>query len=100
MENILKLVKPNGGVSICGMALSPKLNTTVFPFILRGLALFGIDSAEAEITWRAYLWEKLSNEWKPTNLESIGQVVGLENVGIEIEKMLNGNQVGRVVVEI
>lgn len=100
LENILKLVKPNGGVSICGMALSPKLNTTVFPFILRGLALFGIDSAEAEITWRAYLWEKLSNEWKPTNLESIGQVVGLELVGTEIEKMLDGNQLGRVVVEI
>jgi acrylyl-CoA reductase (NADPH) len=100
LENILKLVKPNGGVSICGMALSPKLNTTVFPFILRGLALFGIDSAEAEITWRAYLWKKLSNEWKPTNLESIGQVIGLELVGTEIEKMLNGNQVGRVVVEI
>jgi acrylyl-CoA reductase (NADPH) len=100
LENILKLVKPNGGVSICGMALSPNLHTTVFPFILRGLALFGIDSAEAEITWRAYLWEKLSNEWKPTNLESICQVVRLEDIGAEIEKMLKGNQVGRVVVEI
>lgn len=100
LENILKLIKPNGGVSICGMALSPNLHITVFPFILRGLALFGIDSAEAEITWREYLWEKLSNEWKPANLESICHVVSLENVGIEIEKMLKGNQVGRVVVEI
>lgn len=100
LENILKLVKSNGGVSICGMALSPNLHITVFPFILRGLALFGIDSAEAEITWREYLWEKLSNEWKPTNLESICQTVKLEEVGTGIEKMLQGKQVGRVVVEI
>ncbi|MCP9756344.1 acryloyl-CoA reductase [Lacihabitans sp. CCS-44] len=100
LENILKLVKSNGGVSICGMALSPNLHTTVFPFILRGLALFGIDSAEAEITWREYLWEKLSNEWKPENLESICHVIRLEDVGVEIEKMLKGNQIGRVVVEI
>ncbi len=99
LENMLKLIKPNGGVSICGMALSPNLNITVFPFILRGLALFGIDSAEAEITWREYLWEKLSNEWKPANLESICHVVSLEDVGAEIEKMINGNQIGRVVVE-
>ena len=68
LENILKQIKPNGIVSICGMALSPNINTTVFPFILRGIAMIGIDSAEADINWRKNLWEKLANEWKPEKL--------------------------------
>ncbi|MCP9764789.1 YhdH/YhfP family quinone oxidoreductase [Lacihabitans soyangensis] len=100
LENILKLIKPNGAVSICGMALSPALNTTVFPFILRGLSLFGIDSAEADYKWRKDLWQKLSNEWKPNNLEAIQKTVELSELGKEIEKMLRGNQMGRIVVKI
>lgn len=100
LENILKLIKPNGAVSICGMALSPSLNTTVFPFILRGLALFGIDSAEAEMSWRKSLWQKLSTEWKPDNLDKIHKVVALKDLRVEIENMLEGNSIGRVVVEI
>jgi acrylyl-CoA reductase (NADPH) len=100
LENILKLIKPNGAVSICGMALSPALNTTVFPFILRGLSLFGIDSAEADYQWRKDLWQKLSNEWKPNNLEVIQKTVEMSELGKEIEKMLRGNQMGRIVVKI
>ncbi|MCP9767508.1 acryloyl-CoA reductase [Lacihabitans sp. LS3-19] len=100
LENILKQIKPNGIVSICGMALSANINTTVFPFILRGIAMIGIDSAEADYIWRKNLWEKLGKEWKPENLETIAKTVKLENINIEIEKMLKGNQTGRVVVEI
>jgi putative YhdH/YhfP family quinone oxidoreductase len=100
LENILKLIKPNGAVSICGMALSPSLNTTVFPFILRGLSLFGIDSAEADLNWRKYLWQKLSTEWKPNHLEAIQKTVEMKNLSDEIEKMRRGNQMGRIVVKI
>jgi acrylyl-CoA reductase (NADPH) len=100
LENILKLVKPNGAVSICGMALSPNLNTTVFPFILRGLSLFGIDSAEASIEWRNKLWLKLANEWKPENLDEICREIRLPEVAQEVQKMLLGNQTGRVIVKI
>ena len=100
LENILKLIKPNGAVSICGMALSPALNTTVFPFILRGLSLFGIDSAEADLNWRKTLWQKLSDDWKPENLDAIYKTIQLNKIGEEVEKMLRGNQIGRVVVEI
>lgn len=100
LENILKLIKPNGGVSICGMALSPTLNTTVFPFILRGLALFGIDSAEASLKWRNQLWNKLAGDWKPEKLESICKEISLNEVEHEVEKMLAGNQTGRIIVKL
>ncbi len=100
LENILKLIKPNGAVSICGMALSPTLNTTVFPFILRGLSLFGIDSAEADLNWRKDLWQKLSTEWKPDKLDTIQKTVEMKDLSDEIEKMLRGNQMGRIVVKI
>lgn len=100
LENILKQIKPNGGVSICGMALSPTLNTTVFPFILRGLALFGIDSAEASLKWRNELWNKLAGDWKPENLESICKEISLNEVEHEVEKMLAGGQTGRIIVKL
>jgi acrylyl-CoA reductase (NADPH) len=100
LENIIKQIKPNGAVSICGMALSPAINLTVFPFILRGIAMLGVDSAEADYKWRKNLWKKLSNEWKPENLESIAKTVRLENINEEIEKILSGNQIGRVIIEL
>ena len=99
LETILKSIKPNGSVSICGMALSPNFQTTVFPFILRGLSMFGIDSAEAEMPWREELWQKLASEWKPENLESIAKTVKLIDIWPEIEKILKGEQTGRVVIE-
>ena len=100
LENILKLIKPNGAISICGMALSPNLNITVFPFIIRGLSLLGIDSAEAKIEWRKELWNKMATVWKPENLEEYCKEISLEDVGLEVQKMLNGTQIGRVIVKI
>lgn len=100
LENILKTVNHNGSVAVCGMALSPTFTSSVFPFLLRGLTLYGIDSAEADKYWRIELWNKLANEWKPENLESISRTVTLENLNSEIQQMLDGKALGRVVVEI
>ena len=100
LENILKTVNHNGSVAVCGMALSPTFTSSVFPFLLRGLTLYGIDSAEADRNWRIELWNKLANEWKPENLESITRTVTLENLESEIQQMLDGKAKGRVVVEI
>ncbi len=100
LENILKTVNHNGSVAVCGMALSPTFTSSVFPFLLRGLTLYGIDSAEADRNWRIELWNKLANEWKPGNLESITRTVTLENLESEIQQMLDGKAKGRVVVEI
>lgn len=100
LSNIIKQILPNGGVASCGMALSPNFDITVFPFILRGISLLGVDSAEAPDSWKAELWSKLANEWKPEKLSEITKTVSLEELWPEIEKIKAGNQLGRVVVKL
>ncbi|MFC3809623.1 YhdH/YhfP family quinone oxidoreductase [Lacihabitans lacunae] len=100
LSNIIKQILPNGGVASCGMALSPNFDITVFPFILRGISLLGVDSAEATDSWKANLWSKLANEWKPEKLSEITKTVSLEELWPEIEKIKAGKQLGRVVVKL
>lgn len=100
LSNIIKQILPNGGVASCGMALSPNFEITVFPFILRGISLLGVDSAEATDSWKANLWSKLANEWKPEKLSEITKTVSLEELWPEIEKIKAGKQLGRVVVKL
>lgn len=100
LSNIIKQILPNGGVASCGMALSPNFDITVFPFILRGISLLGVDSAEAPDSWKAELWSKLANEWKTEKLSEITKTVSLEELWPEIEKIKAGNQLGRVVVKL
>lgn len=100
LSNIIKQILPNGGVASCGMALSPNFEITVFPFILRGISLLGVDSAEASDSWKAHLWAKLANEWKPEKLHEITKTVSLEGLWPEIEKIKAGKQLGRIVVKL
>jgi acrylyl-CoA reductase (NADPH) len=100
LSSILKQIKSNGTVAVCGMALSPQLNTTVFPFILRGINMVGIDSAEADNDWKNLLWQKLSEDWQLDKLDEITKKVSLENILPEVEKISKGEQLGRVLVEI
>ena len=65
----IKTVKPLGVVTCCGNVASPKLDLTVFPFILRGISLIGIDSQNYPMNYREQVWNKLADEWKLENLE-------------------------------
>ncbi len=72
----------------------------VFPFILRAVSLIGIDSVNVGREKRTKIWQQLANEWKPKKLDSLKKEVPLENIQAEIDKMLNGDQIGRVVVRL
>lgn len=102
LATILKSMNYNGVVAICGLVSSPDLPTTVLPFILRGVSMFGIDSSEADINWRKEMWQKLAMDWKPTSvdLQSISKTVSLDGLSSEIEKILKGNQIGRVIIKL
>jgi acrylyl-CoA reductase (NADPH) len=100
LATMLKSIQPNGAVSICGLVNSPELKTTVFPFIIRGISMLGIDSAEAPIEWRKSLWKKLAKEWKPVDLQGISKEVKLNGLKKEINKILEGSQIGRVIVKL
>jgi len=99
LENILKQITPEGSVAICGLVGSPQLNTTVFPFILRGINLLGIDSAELNSEHRATLWNMLANEWK-IDLNNIVHEHRLEELPILIDEMLAGKSIGRAIIKI
>ena len=97
LSKMLPQISPHGVVACCGNVAGIEVNTTVFPFILRGISLCGIDSAEALIEFKTSLWEKFSNEWK-LDLSSIIKVVTKNNLEQEIALILKGGQQGRVVL--
>lgn len=100
LENIIKSTQPMGVVTCCGNVASPKLELTVFPFILRGISLIGIDSQSYPMKYREIVWNKLANEWKPENLHSLYKEIKLDDLQLHINLMLNGKLKGRVVVSL
>ena len=96
----IQSTKPLGIVTCFGMVGSPQLSLTVFPFILRGVSLIGIDSQSCPMDLRKKLWQKMANEWKPDNLQDITERIGLSDLPAVIEKMLAGQHQGRKLVEI
>ena len=72
------------------------LNSSIFPFILRGLSLFGVDSAESLIGVKEEVWNNLASSWKLDNINDNIKDISLEELPQEIEKILAGKQIGRV----
>lgn len=95
----VKATKPLGVVTCCGNVASPDLPLNVFPFILRGVSLVGIDSQNCPLDYRKDIWSRLASVWKLSNLEELSRTVSLEDVDVEIGFILSGKQKGRVVVD-
>ncbi|MEZ7498101.1 YhdH/YhfP family quinone oxidoreductase [Flavobacterium sp. Arc3] len=100
LENIIKSISPMGVVTCCGNVASPKLDLTVFPFILRGISLIGIDSQNYPMTYREKVWSKLSNEWKIDSLTETCTEITLNELQEKIDLMLKGKLKGRTVVKL
>ena len=96
----LKSTKARGAVTCCGLVGSPELPVNVFPFILRGVSLIGIDSAECPMEHRRQTWEKLAGPWKLQNLESTVTEIGLDGLEDQIGAMLKGQTRGRILVKV
>jgi putative YhdH/YhfP family quinone oxidoreductase len=100
LENILKTIKPLGAVTTCGSVSSTQLNTTMFPFILRGITLIGVSAQNYPTNLRIRLWNKLADAWKPDNLSEIVSEIKLEEVQTHIDLMLKGKLKGRTIVNL
>ena len=100
LSTAIASTKQWGVVAACGNAASVELNTTVFPFILRGISLLGINSEKTPIELREKMWEKLANEWKPQNLRVMYEECSLEETNKKIEQILQGKIKGRVLVNV
>jgi len=100
LSQALKLIKYNGIATCCGLTSSFKFDANLFPFILRGIKLIGIDSAECEIEKKKLAWEKISNEFKIDTLKTLVNEISLEEIKESYKKLLAGKAVGRYLVKI
>jgi len=98
LSKILSMISNHGVVSCCGNVGGMMFTSSVFPFILRGIQLSGIDSAESSLNLKSELWNLLSNQWS-LDLSNQTKTVKIEDISLEIDKILKGNQIGRVVIE-
>ncbi len=100
LATAIKSTRYRGAVTTCGNVASDKLQLTVYPFILRGISLLGIDSANCPMPMRLELWQKLAHEWRLPQLERIASECTLAELDGKIEAILSGQQRGRVVVKV
>ena len=100
LDSALRSTAYGGVVTSCGMVASPKLETNVFPFILRGVRLQGIDSAQCPMGERRDIWNWLAETAIPEKLEQLAVECSLEELDSHIEKMLKGGMSARVVVRV
>lgn len=98
LSTLIKSIEHRGVVTSIGLVQSDKLESTVYPFILRGVRLIGVDSAESPMDYRMKIWNKIFTEWRLDNPEQIIKECTLNELESEIELILKGGQTGRVVV--
>ncbi|MBS5909917.1 acryloyl-CoA reductase [Paenibacillus macerans] len=97
--DLLKAVKYGGSVALSGLTAGGNVETTVYPFILRGVNLLGIDSVFCPTPLRLQLWQRLAGEWKPERALNEGiNVYPPEQLPQTLETILSGQAVGRQVI--
>lgn len=98
---ILSSLKYGGAVASSGLTGGTSVKTTVFPFILRGVSLLGVDSVECPMSIRQPLWNKMAQELKPDALmDFIGSEITLDELPRVLDQILKGEVKGRVIVKI
>lgn len=98
LAQILPQVKYNGTVTTCGNANSVKLNTTMFPFILRNIRLIGVDSVYIDHGLRTKIWNKLLNEWNVSE-DMITTEISIDDVIEQVKDMQEKRHAGRIIVK-
>lgn len=98
LSTIIRSLQHRGCVAACGLVGGHELPLTVYPFILRGVTLDGIDSAQCPHDRRLAIWSRLATDWKLDRLEELAIDVPLDRLSDAVSKMLQGQTAGRVVV--
>jgi acrylyl-CoA reductase (NADPH) len=99
LANAIKSTDLQGIVACCGNAASPSLNINVFPFILRGVSLVGIDSQNCLMPRREEIWTLLATDWKPPLSADFYHEVTLDKLNDKIDQILQGKITGRIILK-
>jgi acrylyl-CoA reductase (NADPH) len=100
LSAVLKGTRYGGTVTCCGLVGSPELPVNVYPFILRGVSLIGIDSVLCPRDLRKEVWQRLATCWKPTGLDAVVTESTLDGLEGHIQTMLSGGMRGRVLLNL
>lgn len=100
LATAIKSTNPLGVVTCCGNAASFDLPINVFPFILRGVSLIGIDSQNFPRVERLKVWENIGRDWLPSTLENIAEEVNLDGLQAKINAIFEGKVSGRILVKL
>ena len=98
---ILPQIRYGGAVAASGLTAGVKLESTVMPFILRSVALLGVDSVQAPMDERAEIWRRLADDLRPPQLDdTITREISLDELEPALDSILKGGLTGRTVVRI
>ena len=100
LATLIRACAKEGSIAVCGLVGGAELALTVYPFILNGVQLLGIDSAECPQALRQEIWQHLAGSWKPAELEAFATEGGLEEVPAALAAMLKGQSRGRRIVRL
>jgi acrylyl-CoA reductase (NADPH) len=100
LAHVLTRLAPFGAVAASGNVGGADLPTTVLPFILRGVTLYGIDSSQTPIARRREVWGRVATDLKPAGLDAMAQVVDLDHVEAALDEISRGGVTGRYVVQL
>ncbi|MDN3651586.1 YhdH/YhfP family quinone oxidoreductase [Thalassotalea ponticola] len=100
LANLVKQLKPNGGVAACGLAASASFSLNVFPFITRGVSILGVDSVNIPLTEKARMWELVADKYALADIHMLATTISLDQVIEVLPKFFNGQVTGRYLVSI
>lgn len=100
LSTIIRETQIGGCVTACGLAGGFDLPISVYPFILRGVTLQGVDTANIAPSYRRELWQRLATDWQLKGLDELFERVDLQNLQQKVEQILSGRVSGRTIVQI
>lgn len=100
LSTAIRSTKYGGTITSCGNAASPDLPLTVYPFILRGVSLLGVETVNCPPNVRHEIWRRLSQEWKLERLDMIATEISLDQLDQSLDLILQGKQKGRTVINL
>ena len=100
LSNLLKQIRSGGAVATCGLAASDSFSSTVFPFIIRGVSLLGVDSVYIPLKEKQHIWQRVATDMKLPNLQDLSEEISLQQAPEYLQRFMQDKVVGRYLVNL
>ena len=100
LSTAIKACRPEGSVAVIGLVADNKFTTTVYPFLIRGVNVLGIETGTTDIALRRELWHRLATSWRLPDLDALVTYIDLPQLSEYLDRMLQGQTQGRVVLRL